>query len=167
MAVELIMTPTGRRDRWGFRQFDLALTNNGKAVDRCTVISGGGDRQYERFILPKNDWSGSMRPVPEGIYLLGPVERGWWGSAIGEIWIGIEPTKESQVHDRSAIGIHADYNRNIPGYEGSAGCICPYDQLGIKRIASWCDAKARPERLVVDYELGFLASIGYEPQMIA
>jgi len=167
MPVELIMTPSGRRDRWGFRQFDLTLSNNGKAVDRLTVISGGGATQYERFCLPTNDWSGSMRPVPEGIYRIGPVERGWWGSAIGEIWIGIEPTKESQVHNRSAIGIHADYNRNVPGYEGSAGCVCTYDQSGIERIASWCEAKARPERLIVDYGLGFLASIGYKAQISA
>jgi hypothetical protein len=159
--IELLMTPNGKRDRWGFRQYSLALLNSGKPVDRLTVISGSSDRQYERFISPRRDFSGSNRPIPEGIYQLGPVERGWWGNAIGEVWIGLEPTPSSKVNDRSAFGIHTDYNRNISGYRGSAGCICPYDDVGIERIAKWCNEDARPQRLVVDYGIGFLAEIGY------
>lgn len=160
--IELIMKPTGKRDRWDFRQFDLALTNNGKAVDRVTVISGGGAAQYERFVYPTKDYSGSFRPVPEGIYLIGKPEHGWWGEAIGEIWIGLEAIKSSKVNDRENIGMHCDYNRRIPGYMGSAGCVCTYDNAGIERIAQWCEAQHPPEHLVVDYGLGFLASIGYQ-----
>jgi hypothetical protein len=159
--IELLMRPTGRRDRWGFRQYSLTLLNQGRPVDRLTVISGSSDRQYERFIHPRNDFSGSNRPIPEGIYRVGRVERGWWGSAIGEIWIGLEATPESKVNNRSAFGFHADYNRSVSGYQGSAGCVCPYDDLGIERIATWCSAEARPERLVVDYGLEFLSEIGY------
>lgn len=157
---DLLMTPIGR-DPWNCCTFNLQWRKNGQPVDQLTILSGAPGGQ---IVHPEDDYSGSGNPIPEGIYHLGPVERGWWGSAIGSIWISNEVKADYKANNRSAIGMHQDANRNIPGWQGSAGCPATYDEAGIERIALWRNSVNAPEHLIVDYGFGFLKSRGYHPK---
>jgi len=163
--IELHFEPTGKRDRWGFRQYRLSLRNNGKAVDAVTAISGSPRSQQEPFVHPIKDYSGSGRVIPEGVYLIDdPLhDSGMFGgqTGIGTIWIGLRIKPGYEANNRGGFGIHADANRNIPGYRGSLGCICPYSDLDIERVVRWMKSEARPQQLVVNLRTGFLKQRGY------
>lgn len=147
--------PVGRDD-WGCPAFHLYWMKGSEAVDRVYCISGcpGSDILY-----PTDDYSGSMAPCPEGVYNIGPVERGWFSNAIGNIAIEITVKAQYRANDRSAIFLHLDANRNYA--PGSAGCICPINAADMERVASWVSSDSAPEYLVVDHGLGFLSDRGF------
>jgi hypothetical protein len=109
----------------GLELLELSRVVDGIAMDRLTVTSGAPGRQ--RFQTGGRSEAGSMTPLPEGRWRIGPVEwaggKGNWAKAwpdpgLGPVWIGLEyeaPGKTS----RSAIGFHLD--ANIATSPGSAG----------------------------------------------
>lgn len=156
-VVEMLMTPTERRHR-GLIVFDLALMVSDRPVDRVSVFSGAPSAQV--LLHPRQDYSGSLRPIPEGVWTIGAPEKspiGSWGEGIGEWWVPLEP--KHRVNNRTAIGIHLDANyANAPG---SAGCIVTRTAAELQRILSWLWGQTKPTQLVVDYGTGYLAEIGY------
>ena len=166
--IQLELNWTGQYDSRGFRIFQLALSNAGEIVDSISVLSGAGYTQQESFIRPENDWSGSGRCLPEGIYAIGPVEDSQlirsttsWGEGLGRYWMSLDILPQYQANNRSAFGIHADANAAYS--PGSAGCVCPLEPDGLQRILGWMNAKARPIQLVSNLETGFLQERGYQP----
>ena len=154
----LHLKPTGERDAWDCVTFVLAWTKNGEPVDQMVVLSGAPGAE---IVEPGDDFAGSLRPIPEGIYNLGPVERGWFGDAMGYIAVEMVVQPSYAANDRSALFIHEDANRSL-GSPGSAGCICPYDALDMERVASWLSSSNRPNFIVVDHGLGFLKAHGFQ-----
>lgn len=159
-VIELVMRPTAKRDSHGLIEFDLALCNNGKAVDRVIVSSGQPHRQ--ELIHPSIDYPGSLRPLPEGCYKIGNVEHNpsGWGEGLGNWWVDLIPVQAA--NNRSAFGIHLD--ANIKRSPGSAGCVTPSTPDRLDRILKWIEAKNRPTFLYADYGKGYLKQIGREPQ---
>lgn len=135
----MLMTDSGKVDRFGAQLFDLELVEHGKRIDGVTAISGIPPK---RPIPIAQDYAGSGRPCPEGRFKLGAVEVGAWGRSIGNIWISVYGTEP-----RQAIGIHSDANRETA--PGSLGCICPLDDAGMTRVASWRNAGV--DTLIVDH----------------
>lgn len=123
----LLMRPTGRLDQFGGVLFSLSKTVDGKPVDAVLAISGAPGKTA---VPVSHDYSGSMRPCPQGRFKLGGVERGAWGAAIGNIWISVYGTEP-----RQAIGIHSDANRGQA--PGSAGCVCPLTDADMEQVARW------------------------------
>jgi hypothetical protein len=158
--VWLKMNWTGSYDPDGFRIFKLALYNNGNIVDQISVLSGAGVTQDEAFVRPEDDYSGSLRCLPEGIYNLGIVEDSRdegaesWGEGIGRWAIALNVIDNHAVNNRSAFYIHDDSNRDYS--KGSAGCICPFKADGMQRIIGWLEAKTKPSQMVCDLGTGFL-----------
>lgn len=74
---------------------------------------------------PSEDFPGSYRPIPEGLYTVGVPQHderfAVHGDAIGPDWIDLFPT--TYIGGRSGILAHRDYNwQSSPG---TAGCIAP------------------------------------------
>jgi hypothetical protein len=157
-TVDMTMTFHGTYI-YGFREFDLALTNNGKSVDRVSVLSGAGSTQTEPFVLPSKDYPGSLRCLPEGYYEVGPVEDAGagqsWGEGLGRYVIELKPL--SNVGGRSAFFIHVDANKSYS--PGSAGCPCPFNDKDIFKVMGWLNQKAKPELLICDLGLGSLGDL--------
>lgn len=153
--IRLVMKPSGDRLN-GFRVFRLQLVNDGKTVDQVSVLSGGGYTQDESFVRPENDYSGSMRCLPEGVYAIGPVEDAGsgqsWGEGLGRYWISINNVNPQ--NNRANFGIHLDDNAAYS--PGSAGCVCPFNPNDFAKILKWLNAKARPDYLYCDLGLGTL-----------
>ena len=154
----LHLKPTGDRDDWDCLTFVLAWTKNGEPVDQMIVLSGAPNTD---IVEPADDYAGSLRPLPEGIYNVGPVERGWFGDTMGNIAVELVIQSSYAANDRSAIFIHEDANRSM-GSPGSAGCICPYTAADMERVAGWLNSFNRPNFIVVDHGLGFLKQRGFQ-----
>jgi hypothetical protein len=152
----LLHTFTGKYDQFGFKCFLLEFVNNGKAVDRLHVISGSPTAQRRQLPHPKEDYSKSGNPLPEGIYKVGEIiqmcapEKG-----VGCIKIPLDVLSDFRVNNRSEFLIHEDFNAKM-GAIGSLGCIVTYTKMDMDRIVSWCSQKARPQVLVADYGQGLL-----------
>lgn len=144
-----------------FKALELKLMAGDKKVDSAWVLSGGEYAQSENFVHPADDWSGSLRPIPENVYAVGPVEDAGegssWGPGLGRWWVDLTP--KFHPNNRSAIGIHVDANAAI-GSEGSAGCICPFNPNDINRIIGWLRQQSRPKELVVNWGMGYLREKG-------
>lgn len=153
----LLHTFTGKYDQFGFKCFLLEFVNNGKAVDRIHVISGSPSAQRRPLPHPKDDYSKSGNPLPEGIYQVGEIihmsapEKG-----VGCIKIPLDVLSDFRVNNRGEFLIHDDPNRVVA--RGSMGCLVTYTKMDMDRVISWCSQKARPEVLIADYKLGLLAS---------
>ncbi|AFY60341.1 glycoside hydrolase family 104 protein [Synechococcus sp. PCC 6312] len=163
-VIEAILKPT---DRWQdtirgrLRVFALDLVNNGKRVDQVPVFSGAPRAQ--ELVDPRQDYSGSLRPIPEGIYKIGQPEehpQGDWGPGIGRLWIPLEVLPEYRVNNRGDFGIHLD--SNFATSPGSAGCPVAQKMPTLQTILGWLFAKARPKWLVVDHGQGLLKARGYQ-----
>ena len=120
------------------------------------MLSGAGFTQSEPFVRPQQDYSGSMRCLPEGIYELGPVEDAGkgqsWGAGLGRYAIELKP--KTNVGGRSALFIHLDANKTVS--PGSAGCVCPFNDQDIFRIMGWLSQTNAPKELVCDLGMGTL-----------
>jgi hypothetical protein len=166
MNSYLKLIRTRRQNSDGLEWLDLALMNGDRAVDRVQVYSGQAYAQD--FFDPTKDYSGSMRPIPEGVYQVGEMEYApsTWGEGLGARYAALDVLPQYRANNRSAIGLHLDANRSYA--PGSAGCIVTVDERTLDRVVGWLDQKSQPRRLVVDYGLGFLVSRGYtEPWRIA
>lgn len=155
----LLHTNTCKRDQWGFRTFLLQLVNQGKAVDALHCISGSPAAQRRELVHPKDDFAGSGNPIPEGIYRIADIIRMTvpeQGVGYSKIPLFILP--KFDVNKRSELLIHQDFNYKTS--KGTMGCIAPSNAAGMRRIEGWCEQKARPEFLVVNYGKGLLKSKG-------
>lgn len=152
----LHLSGSGQRDAWGGALYWLAVQQDGKDIAaKIRVISGAPGATP---IYPPKDYTGSNAPIYEGVFALGSVERGYWGEAIGGIWISIDPTAPYRVNSRTAIGLHEDANR--AWRPGSAGCICPLNSGDTEYIASIVEKLGITE-LVVNHGQGWLAERGW------
>jgi lysozyme len=143
-----------------FKDLSLELLNDGKVVDSVPAISGGPGRQNEPFVSPPDDWAGSNRPIPEGVYQVGAVAKGAFGDGIGNTWIPLTVYAEFQVNNRSAFGFHLD--NNAATAPGSAGCVVFHERSQLDQLLGWLSDRSRPNELIVDWRTGFLAEHGYE-----
>ena len=143
-----------------FKDLTLELQREGKVVDSVPVISGGPGRQNEPFVTPSEDWAGSNRPIPEGVYKIGDVAKGRFAPGIGEYWIPVTVFAEFDVNDRSAFGFHLD--NNVTTAPGSAGCVVFSEPGRLDAFLGWLATRDRPKELIVDWQTGFLAEHGYE-----
>lgn len=139
----MLMRSAGKKDQFGGDLYRLSWMQGGREVDAVLVVSG----QPGKKPVPRSeDYSGSMRPCPEGSHRLGPVEYGWFGNGIGARWISVSDTSP-----RESVGIHADQNR-FEGFPGSAGCICPLNESDMEKVCGWRNSGA--ETVIVDHGFG-------------
>jgi len=144
----------------GFKALQLALVRQSKVIDRIPCISGGPARQQEPFVDPATDFSGSMRPIPEGVYGVGAVAKGTFVAGIGDTWIPLTVLPPYKVNNRDAFGFHLDANRATA--PGSAGCVVFSAKADLARLETWLKDNDPPKTLIVDWKLGFLAATGFE-----
>lgn len=133
-AYTLLLYPTEKKDSRGLIIFNLDLLKNGKRIDRVCVNSGAPSAQV--LLPPEKDYSGSLRPIPEGNWIVHPPEKapyGSWGEGLGEWWIELTPINPR--HNRKNIGIHLDANREYS--PGSAGCIVTSSKKDLEKIITW------------------------------
>lgn len=158
-TVYLLCEKTDGYDPQGGRILRLSLMNGDRTVDKIAVCSGQSYAQ--EFIDPRNDYSGSMRPAPEGIYDIGAIDDLGHdpGSSDGFGRYFVPIVQRSAPNNRSAFGLHEDRNRSTS--PGSAGCLSPYNSSDMAKIISWLKSTAKPQYLVVDWGLGYLKSIGF------
>lgn len=151
---------TGKYDSTGFKIFSLQFVNESfQVVDQLQVISGSAKTQKRDLCDPKKDYSGSGNPCPEGVYRIGEIIRMQYPeTGVGYTKIPLFVLPQFNVNNRSELLFHSDYNRTTA--KGSLGCIVTYNERDMDRIVNWCLQKAKPNTLVVDYEMGLLKSMG-------
>jgi len=148
----------GSRQPSGLYALRLGRWVDGREIATLTVNSGAPNVQ--EFYLPRDGRPGDMRPLPEAVYRLGPLEwaggRGnysaSWGTGLGPTWIAIDPAPGFEMR-RSAFGFHLDANRVYA--PGSAGCVVLPDMDALRAFVGWySDGRGGPTELVVDWGLG-------------
>lgn len=138
--------------------FTLEAVLGGRVAATWQVFSGAPSAQT--IDQPETDWVGSNRPIPHGLYLVGPVEQARgasWGPGLGPLWVSLDPVYPR--NKRNSIGIHQDENASTS--PGSAGCVVHPDLARIRQMCDWI-TKHKPRYLLVDY--GF--DLGREKQLI-
>jgi hypothetical protein len=153
----IYMKWSGQYDEYGLKIFGFYFMSGDTVVDKVAVCSG--QNYAQDVVRPLDDYSGSMRPCPEGVYDLGAVDDLGYdpGSSdgFGQYVIPLLPRANIQ---RSQLLIHADRNRSTS--PGSAGCCCPFNPENMLKIVNWMRQQSAPKYLIVDHELGFLAGQG-------
>lgn len=148
---------SGKYDEYGLKIFGLYLMNGDRVVDKLVVCSGQAYAQD--VVWPEDDYSGSMRPCPEGVYNLGAVDDLGYdpgaSDGYGQWVIPLEPKFPLR---RSLLRAHGDRNRATSA--GSAGCLCPYFEKDMAILVGWMRSKAKPTYLVMDHGLGYLKEKG-------
>lgn len=142
----LLLTPSSPGND-GLLRFKLEGMRGGKALATWTVFSG--TRGAQVIDRPESDWPGSNRPIPHGLYKVGPVEqspKGNWGPGLGPTWVSLDPALPR--NKRSAIGLHQDSNYQVS--PGSAGCVVHPSLATITQICDWL-SKNQVKYLLVDY----------------
>lgn len=137
------------------------VSPQGRVLDSLKVVSGGPGKQ--RFKLPKDSAAGSLEPIPQGRYSIGDID---WaggkdnynashpitGDGLGPVWVPLNG-KPFQDDDRSAFGMHGDWNwiknRRSPG---SMGCVCPSSLDDLKELVRLL-REHDPRQLVVYWGL--------------
>jgi hypothetical protein len=153
----IYMKWSGEYDEYGLKIFGFYFMNSDTVVDKVAVCSG---QSYAQDVVwPLDDYSGSMRPCPEGAYDLGAVDDLGYdpGSSdgFGQYVIPLLPRASIQ---RSQLLVHADRNRSTS--PGSAGCTCPFNPENMLKIIGWMRQHSAPKYLIVDHGLGFLKQEG-------
>jgi hypothetical protein len=137
--------------------FSLNLMNGDTVVDKMACCSGQGYAQD--VVWPTDDWSGSMRPLPEGAYNIGAIDDLGYDpdnlDGFGRYVVALEPWAAIK---RSLLRAHADWNASTS--KGSAGCLCPFARANMLRFIGWLRMAAAPKFLIMDHGLGFLAQNG-------
>lgn len=157
-ATTLHLTRTSRRDSAGAIKLLLErFTKDGKRLDAMDVCSGQPWAQHFRPAALSQ--AGSWEPIPEGYYAIDPAlhwaggkhnYEAYWNAGLGPVVADIIPLVDTE---RSELRVHLDANRTTA--PGSAGCICQYTMVDLRRYVGWHeDAHGAPDRLVVDYGLG-------------
>jgi hypothetical protein len=156
--IYLLCEKTDGYDEFGLRILRLSLMNGDHTVDKIAVCSGQSYAQ--EFIDPRDDYSGSMRPAPEGIWDIGAIDDIGYdpGSSDGFGRYFVPIVQRSAPNNRGEFGLHQDRNRATS--PGSAGCVSPYNAADMLKIITWLQSAAKPQYLVVDWGLGYLKSIG-------
>lgn len=155
--AELRLTDTGNEESQGLKILALDLYVDGNIRQTWRVNSGAPGRQNLRKYTDPKAASGSLEPIPEGIYNIGNLEFaggkfdwvGSWGSGLGDLWASITYYKGET--GRSSFGFHLDENRGWA--PGSAGCVVFRTKADAE---SWVQAmrKYDPAQMVVDWGLG-------------
>jgi hypothetical protein len=148
---------SGKYDDYGLKVFGLYLMNGDRVVDKLVVCSG---QSYAQDVVwPEDDYSGSMRPCPEGVYDLGVIDDIGYdpGSTdgFGQWTVPLNPRFRLQ---RSALLLHSDRNRATS--PGSAGCLVTYFEKDMYILVKWLRAKSKPTYLLMDHGLGYLTKKG-------
>jgi lysozyme len=158
-TVYLLCEKTDGYDEFGLRILRLSLMNGDRTIDKIAVCSGQSYAQ--EFINPRDDYSGSMRPAPEGVWDIGKIDDLGYdpGSSDGFGRYFVPIVQRNAPNNRSAFGLHEDRNRVTS--PGSAGCLSPYTIADMQKIITWLKAAAKPQYLVVDWGIGYLKSIGF------
>jgi len=159
------LTLTKTDESWpiGLRKLALDRYIDGKRQGRLLVASG--QPYAQSFRLASEAQEGSYEPIPEGEFLIGPVEwaggRGnyaaSWRPGIGPVWVSL-PKAPGTISQRGDFGFHLDHNYATA--PGSAGCPVCLDIADLQVLVSWLEgapADKRPERLFVSYGLGGVA----------
>jgi hypothetical protein len=144
---------SGEYDEFGLKIFGMYLMNGDKAVDKLPFCSG---QSYAQDVVwPLDDTSGSMRPLPEGIYDLGAVDDvGYDPGASDGYGQWVYPLEPRAAIQRSLLRVHSDRNRSTS--PGSAGCATPYTVSQMFAFVGWTKQKNPPKYFVMDHGLGFL-----------
>lgn len=150
---------SGKYDQYQNKIFGMYLTDGVNALDKLPCTSG---QSYAQDVVhPLDDYSGSMRPLPEGIYNIGKLDDiGYDPGSSDGFGRWVFPLNPQAKIARSALLVHADRNRATS--PGSAGCLCPYTPEEMLKFVTWMSAKPRPMCLVMDHGLGFLKQEGFE-----
>ncbi len=131
----------------------------GKILDSLKVVSGAPSAQL--FKLPEDSDAGSREPIPQGRYGIGDIDwaggsnnynaaHPMTGNGLGPVWV---PLTGKQADDRSAFGLHGDWNWIAEGHSpGSAGCVCPSTLDDLKELVGLL-RKYNPRELVVYWGL--------------
>lgn len=157
----LKLTRTGERWPSGLDRLRLDRLVGGVLRGSLVVCSGQPGRQTYRTALA--GLSGSMEPIPEGRYRLGPVEwRGRpgdysasWGAGLGPVWISLIPLQSSE---RGDFGLHWDANSGSS--PGSAGCVVMGNVDDLRTLVAWQSGPDAATELHVDWGLGAFAPEG-------
>jgi muramidase (phage lysozyme) len=107
-----------RLDEYGGQLFELAVAGH-----HFECVSG---QPGHKPVHPSSDYSGSMNPICQGKYKVGPsrYDKSYEGNrsdGIGPHWIEIHPNM--LPNGRGGFLIHMDFNWHIAA--GTAGCISP------------------------------------------
>lgn len=149
----------------GLIVFRLGVWVDGLEVDSLAVYSGAAGKQEEhnlKLFSNPNSLPGSLEPIPEGTYKVGPVE--WaryndlyasWGSGLGPVWSDLLPF-DSGNGRRSAFGFHLDENNSYA--PGSAGCVVMPDRATLDKYLVLRKKFSHIKLLTVDYGLGTVPS---------
>lgn len=114
------------------------------------VETGQAYAQKFRTAVDPDSRPGSMEPIPEGHYGIGPHEQGDFGPGLGSHWWSIIP---KQTMARGEFGFHLDANRSTA--PGSAGCIVFPHLISLNTFIHWLD-KWDVADLYVDWGLGYV-----------
>jgi hypothetical protein len=139
--MEMLFTLTDKRDRYGAIIFLLSW-------DSGAVECVSGLPEYDP-VPPAEDYPGSCRPIPQGLYRIGaPVheDEATIDDAIGPDWIPLTPL--SEIGGRDGLLIHRDWN--YLWSPGTAGCIAPLNHANMDLIVR---TAVDHEFLRVDYEM--------------
>jgi hypothetical protein len=134
--IYLLCEKTDGYDEFGLRILRLSLMNGDRTVDKIAVCSGQSYAQ--EFIDPRDDYSGSMRPAPEGIWDISAIDDIGYdpGSSDGFGRYFVPIVQRSAPNNRGEFGLHQDRNRAT-----SPGCF-PKDEVEILTKAGWVSADA-------------------------
>lgn len=165
----LRLTTSGKLDSLGLLEMALEFIARGNVVKAVPVCSGAPGFQFLRAYSDPASKPGSLEPIPEGRYGIGPLEFvggafdwvGTWGDGLGDLWCSIiVPEAMSRAGGRNSFGFHLDENRAWS--PGSAGCVT----FATKREAEvWVQhmRKHDPQELVVDWGLGTINKLASPP----
>lgn len=135
----------------GLEPLRMALWVDGKEADHVLAYSGAPGAQTFRTLA--NERRGVLEPCPEGIYReIGGLE---WAGGAGNYQASWSPSLGPvvvQIYGERAIMLHLDANRSYA--PGSAGCLCPVDLAGLKKVVGWWQLGSRPEWVECDWGLG-------------
>jgi hypothetical protein len=154
------ITRTDRLNPKGLVELEVALVRNQKVIDRIPAISGQAGQQYFRTVTMSR--GGSMEPLPEGYWLIGPVEwaSGVWGdysknwadpnNGLGPVWVALRCNSPTE---RTAIGFHLDNNAAVS--PGTNGCVGITNGADLKKFVGWfTDPRYSPKVAIVNWGLG-------------
>lgn len=157
----LSLTRTKRINAQGLEDLSLRRVLDGIPMDEIIVVSGAPGAQS--FTTGKTSRTGSMTPLPEGRWRMGPVE--WKGSlgdwtahwdgprsGLGPVWIDLIYEAPGRT-TRSAIGMHLDANATVA--PGSAGCVVFKSRPDMERFLGWLKSdQTALQHLYVNWGLG-------------
>ena len=142
----------GQLNAEGLEPIRLALWQDRPNQEIDHVLTYTGAPGAQNFRTLRNERRGVLEPIPEGIYRdIGPLE---WAGGVGnyqQFWSPSLGPVVAQLYGERAIMLHLDANRSYA--PGSAGCLCPVDLAGLKKVVSWW-AEGKPAWLEVDWGLG-------------